>query len=203
MRKVILALCLIPLLGGQSVAQFSGFLTSPRAVPDGGSKLGAYIGIYEDALGVLGQYRYGLGGYTDIGFKLGIIDIDNGVNNDAGADLAFDFKYQLLDRSMRDPIELSLGGVGEFFVMENFNIFSIMFATAGSYPVDLKNGKELEPYARLTLGMERISNGNDDTDFEIGFNLGAAFDLSKSVDAIAEMQFDDPLAFFLGLNFDL
>lgn len=203
MKKAIILISLVLILSNQAAAQYSGFLASPRTMPNGSSKAGAYIGIYDHALGILGQYRYGVGGYTDIGLKLGVIDLDRNHGDNAGADVAFDLKYQLLERKMRDPIELSLGGVSEFFVVEDLNVFSLMFALSGSYPVALKNGRELEPYARLTMGAERTSDGVDDTDFEIGFNMGANFELSSSVDALAEFQFDEPFTFFLGLNFDL
>jgi len=202
-------LTLIIILGviwfNSSYGQFSGQLSSAVPVPQGNSTLGGFVGIYDGGMGVLGQYRVGLGSYTDIGFKLGIIDLDADHGNSTGADLAFDVKYLVLEERLRDPINLSVGGNLDVGIFEHVNIFSLGINTIGSYPVHLRGGRILDPYGRLIFRVERSDPdvGDGDTDFEIGFNLGSTFDLNQSTKVLAEIQFDDPTAFYLGLSFGL
>ena len=112
MKRITLAISFSILIYGTALAQFSGQLSTPRTMDNGASLGGIYAGIYDDAIGVLGQYRYGVGGYTDIGFKLGLLDLD-GRNSDAAIDFAFDVKYQVMEMKMRDPFELSVDGAVE------------------------------------------------------------------------------------------
>jgi hypothetical protein len=71
--------------------------------------------------------------------------------------------------------------------------------------VKLKNGRILEPYGRLQLRIERtdFDRLEDKTDFELGLNLGTAFELSRTVRAIGEIQFDDEFGFLFGAEFGL
>lgn len=205
MRFIIVTLGLSLLLISQASAQYSGQLSTASTTPEGVSKVGAFAGIYDGAIGILGQYRYGVGAYTDIGFKLGILDLDRGIVHDAGADFAFDFKYRVLEKRLRDPFDLSLGGAGEFLVVNDLTIMSVGMNAIGSYPIMLHNGHTLEPYGRLNLRAQHDnpSHFSSHTDFEIGLNLGTAFEISRGTRAFAEFQFDDPFAFFMGVDFDL
>ncbi len=204
MRHFTLAISLFLSLTIPAFAQFAGQLSTPRTVDNGASLGGLYAGIYEDAIGVLGQYRYGIGGYTDIGFKLGLLDLD-WHGSDTGIDFAFDLKYQVMERRLRDPFELSIAGGAEFLFAEDMNIISFGFSPIGSYPVKLKNGRILEPYGRLQIRIERtdLDRFGDDTDLELGLNLGTAFELSKNTRAIGELQFDEQFGFIFGAEFGL
>jgi hypothetical protein len=165
--------------------------------------LGVYAAIYDEAIGLLGQYRYGIGGYTDIGFKLGLLDLD-WRGNDAALDFAFDIKYQIMEMRMRDPFELSIDGEFEFLGAEDLNMFSFGFSPVGSYPIQLRNGRILEPYGRLQFRIERWDfDGYDDTDFQLALNMGTAFELSKTTRAFGELQFEDEFAFYFGVNFEI
>jgi hypothetical protein len=212
LRHVTLAISIFLSLTVPAFAQFAGQLSTPGTMDNGASLGGLYAGIYEDAIGVLGQYRYGVGGYTDIGFKLGLLDLDNWLGSDAGIDFAFDVKYQVMERRLRDPFDLSIAGGTEFLFAEDMNIISFGLSPIGSYPVKLRNGRILEPYGRLQIRIERthldhvIVNGiqrgsDDDTDLELGLNLGTAFELSKSTRAIGELQFDEQFGFMFGAEF--
>ncbi len=205
MKRVILIVCLSLALGSQAHSQFAGQLSTPRTVPQGDSRASLYAGIYEDALGILGQYRYGMGAYTDIGLKLGVIDFDRGRDSDAGLDLAFDLKYRVMEMRLRDPIELSVGGALELFAVENLNILSFGAFTVGSYPIELKSGRTLEPYGRLILRVARYDyeDFDSDTDLELGFNFGTAIELSRRTRAYGELQFDDPFGFLMGIDFEI
>ncbi len=208
MRRISLSIGLGLLLASQAFAQYSGQLSSAVTTPSGHSRIGVYTGIYDGAIGVLGQFRYGIDQYADIGFKLGIIDFDHieGFGaNETGGDFAFDFKYRILERELRDPFNLSAGAAVEFVTVDVLDIFSLGANVIGSYPVTLRNGRLLEPYGRLNLRAQHESPewGNSDTDFEIGLNVGTSFELSRSIRAFGEFQFDDPFAFYLGVDFDI
>ena len=206
MKKIVLLIGLSIFLYSGAFAQFSGQLSTPQTMANGYSWVGGYVGIYDGALGILGQYRYGVGGYTDIGFKLGVIDFNSGFHHsNTGFNVAFDFKYLAMERHLRDPINLSVGGGIEFPGVEDFTIISFAGNVVGSYPVNLRNGRILEPYGRLQLRIqnEHVHHYGSNTDFEIGFNPGVSFELSKTVRAIGEIQFDESTAFFMGLDFDI
>jgi hypothetical protein len=208
LKRAILLLGLGILLTSQVFAQYSGQFSTAITTPTGASRLSAYAGIYDGALGILGQYRYGIGAYTDIGFKAGVIDFDRPVNN-AGIDLAGDFKYLVMERRLRDPFDLSIGGEIELIGVRGYHILSAGINAIGSYPVQLHNGRALVPYGRLNLRVQRdhygrrFGLGETNTDLEIGLNLGTSFELSKGTRAFGEFQFDDPFAFFIGFDFDI
>jgi hypothetical protein len=110
-----------------------------------------------------------------------------------------------MEMRMRDPFELSIGGAVEFLFTEDVNVLSIGFAPIGSYPVKLKNGRTLEPYGRLQFRIERtdVDRFGDDTDFELGLNMGTAFELSNTTRVLGEMQFDEQFGFLFGAEFEL
>jgi hypothetical protein len=209
LRHIFLSIGLGFLLASQAFAQYSGQLTSAVTTPSGISRLGVYTGIYDGAIGVLGQFRYGVDTYADIGFKIGVVDFDHAVNglgvHETGGDFAFDFKYRIMEKNLRDPFDLSAGAALEYVTVDEINIFSLGVNVVGSYPVALHNGRLLEPYGRLNLRAQHENPrvGNSSTDFEIGLNMGTSFELSKRTRAFAEMQFDDPFAFYLGVDFDI
>lgn len=202
MKKIVFLMGLSIFLYSGAFAQFSGQLSTPQTVANGYSRAGGYIGIFDGGLGVLGQYRYGVASYTDIGFKLGIIDFSSGWrhHSNTGFDAAFDFKYLAMETRMKDPINLSVGGQIEFTGIEGPDIVSFAGNVVGSYPVKLRNGRILEPYGRLQF---RIENQDSNTDFQIGFNPGVSFEINKTVRAIGEIQFDETDAFYMGLDFDI
>ncbi len=204
MKRIILSFGLGILFGSPVFAQYSGQISTAVTTPEGASRVSAYAGIYDGALGILGQYRYGVNRDVDFGVKLGILDFDSPIN-DAGIDLAGDFKYRLLQRDLRDPFDLSLGGAADFMAVSGLHIFSIGFNAIGSYDIKLHSGHNLVPYGRLNLRVQRESpeRGDSNTDFEIGLNLGTSFELSKSTRAFGEFQFDDPFAFYFGFDFDI
>jgi hypothetical protein len=204
LRRILLSLGLGIFLATQAFAQYSGQFSTAITTPTGASRISAFAGIYDGALGIVGQYRYGINSDIDFGVKLGILDFDSPIN-EAGIDLAGDFKYRLLQRELRDPFDLSLGGAAELTTVSGLDIFSVGFNAIGSYDVKLHNGRKLVPYGKLNLRVQRESpdRGHSNTDFEIGLNLGTSFELSKSTRAFGEFQFDDPFAFYFGFDFDI
>ncbi len=80
-----------------AAAQYAAQLSTAGTVLKGSAKGGGFVGIYDGAFGISGQYRYGIGGYSDIGGKLGIIDLDSkSKDGDLGLFIALDSKFQIL-----------------------------------------------------------------------------------------------------------
>ena len=207
MNRIAISLLLVLLLASGATAQYAAQLSAAGTVLKGSSTGGGFVGIYDGAFGVSGQYRYGIGGYSDIGGKLGIIDLDSGSREgDLGLFIAVDSKYQVMEVRIMDPIDLSLGGAFELALFDHFNSLIIGGFAVGSYPVTLKNGRILTPYGRLIMGFNRTNSnwGRSDTDFDLGLNMGVIMELSSSTRALAEIQIDDnAAAFLMGLEFGL
>jgi len=207
LNRIAVSLLLVLSVASGATAQYAAQLSAAGTVLKGSATGGGYVGIYEGAFGILGQYRYGIGGYTDIGGKLGIIDLDSGSKEgDLGFFIGVDTKYQVMEVRIMDPIDLSLGGAFELALFDHFNSLIIGGFAVGSYPVTLKNGRVLSPYGRLIMGFNRTDSNwaRSDTDFDLGFNMGVTMELSSSTRALAEIQIDDDTAAFLmGLEFRL
>lgn len=189
-----------------ATAQYAAQLSAAGTVLKGSATGGGFVGIYDGAFGILGQYRYGIGGYTDIGGKLGIIDLDSdSKEGDLGLFIAIDPKYQIMEVRIMDPIDLSLGGAFELALFDHFNSLIFGGFAVGSYPVTLRSGRVLSPYGRLIIGFNRTDNrGHSDTEFDLGLNMGVIMELSSSTRALAEIQIDDnTAAFLMGLEFGL
>ena len=206
MKKMLLSVLVVLVFWSAAYGQYSGQLSPAETVLKGYSQAGAYVAVYEKAFGVLGQYRRGVGGYTDFGAKLGFMDIDDGRDKGgAGLMANFDIRYQVMEVRIEDPLDLSIGAAFEFLKVEHLTVFSVGGMGIGAYPIKLKNGRALTPYARLILRVERndYDVGDADQDFDIGLNLGSTLELSASTRAVAEIQMDDKFGLFMGLEFGL
>ncbi len=207
MNRIVIALLLVLSVTSGATAQYAAQLATAGTVLKGSSRGGGFVGIYDGAFGVLGQYRYGIGGYSDIGGKLGIIDLDSGSKEgDLGFFIAVDSKYQVMEVRIMDPIDLSIGGTFEIAAFDHFNNLILGGFAVGSYPVALKNGRILSPYGRIILGFNRTASSwrPSSTEFDLGLNMGVTMELSSSTLALAEFQIDDnTAAFLMGIEFGL
>ncbi len=207
MTKKIAILVFILFLSSNLYAQYAAQLSPAGTVLKGTNRGGAYVGIYDGAFGVLGQLRHGIGGYSDVGLKAGIIDLDsNSPEGDVGFTLGIDTKYQVMEVRIMDPIDLSVGAVFELVKFNHFNNLVVGGTLIGSYPIELKNGRKLNPFGRLIMGFERgdPSGASAETDFNLALNMGCTLELSGSTEALAEFQVDsDVAALLIGLSFGL
>ncbi len=187
-------------------AQFLGQLSTARTLPVGGYDFGGYFGVYEDAFAFFGQFRGGVAEYLDLGAKLGMISYDFGTESSEGILLGGDFKYQLLDASLKDPFDLSLGAGLEFFSVSDYNVFSFGANFCGSYDFPLAKERVISPYGRLNLRGQRehleVRFGDvTDTDFQVGFNAGVSLRVSNYLQILGELQFDDNFGFIGGITY--
>jgi len=203
--KVVLKILIIfSLAFSSALAQYSGQLSTAETVLKGTSVGSGFVAVYEDGFGVIGQYRIGFGGYSDIGGKAGIVDYDKG--DQTGFFVGIDYKYQIMEVRIQDPLDMSIGGLLDFAHFEHFSLLSIGGFLSGSYPIEMSSGKKITPYGRLILRIDREDpdNFDPDTDFNIGLNVGGKLEISTSASAYAELQLDNiQTAFFMGVSFGL
>lgn len=199
-KYLIIAVSLVLSIASSTFAQFTGQLSPAVTVAKGTGRGLANIGIYDGALGLFGEYRYGVGGYTDAAAKIGFVDFDN--SSESGMIIGADVKYQVMEMRIKDPLDLSVGGQFESMVFIPGNFFTIGPYVVGSYPVKLNSGKHLTPYGKLIFRMKWYDAGpKTKSEFDLGFNTGAALELNSNTSVSAEFQFHDPIGFLMGMSF--
>lgn len=186
-----------------AAAQFSGQLSTAETVLKGNSIGSGFVSVYEDGFGVLGQYRTGIGGYGDLGGKLGLIDYDPG--DQTGVLIGIDYKYQIMEVRIEDPIDMSVGGMMDLSLLEDFKTISFGAFLVGSRPIPMRSGRNIIPYGRLILRIDRTDPdiGPSDSDFNIGLNAGGKLEVSGSTNVFLELQLDEQTALYLGVTFGL
>jgi len=213
-RTKFVILTIVLLLTGNASAQFLGQMSPATIMNESTGKAGGYFILAEDAAAVVGSARYGFNKYTEARFRMGFIDPD-AKGADAGIILGIDAKYLLWEyvtssgmnstgyrQSYNNPFDMSLGGSVEYANMDYGGILGIGVSVIGSLPFRFENGSIIEPYARLQVRYEylQLDRADDDTDIEIGLNMGAVFSVTPLVDFTAEFQLDDQMAFMLGID---
>jgi hypothetical protein len=219
MRNIFaITILLIPFLISSVSAQFLGQLTPAPTLSRGDGLWGAYMGVYEDAFSVFGQFRYGVAKYVDLGLKLGMISLDPGYGeSNTGLTLGGDIKYWFMERHTGDPLDVSLGVGTEYLNISDFSVFSLGTNIIASYEIEHNPGKSVTPYGRLNLRWERSSfestwrwplgwkhaeNWRHD-DFDVGLALGADLKLSSNLSLIGELEIEDNVGFVAGINYHM
>jgi hypothetical protein len=197
-------------------AQFLGQLSTARTLPVGKYDLGGYFGVYDDAFAFFGQFRGGVSEYFDLGMKLGVINLNPHYDdpyigeNSSGMTLNGDLKYQLLDVSLNDPFDLSIGAGMEFSSVTDYSIFSFGANFIGSRDFELKKGRAISPYGRLNLRGERKHKGSPQWEankvgtknyFQAGLNLGVSLKTTRDLRILGELQFDENFGFIGGVTY--
>ncbi len=210
--KIVLVVFLFVAAGNAS-AQFLGQMSPASIVETETGKAGGYFILADDAVAIVGSVRYGLSQYTEGRFRLGLLDPD-GKDADPGVIVGADIKYLLWEyikpsgtdstgtTEYNNPFDLSLGGAVEYAKMDYGGILGIGGSFIASAPYKLRNRSVIEPYARLNIRFEHVQldKQDDESDIEIGLNLGALFSVTPLIDFTAEFQLDDQNAFMLGVD---
>jgi hypothetical protein len=193
--------------------QFLGQLGTAKVVPQGESYLGGYFGAYEDAFSFFGAFRHGIGPDFDLGFKLGFMNFDFGRdNNKSGVAFGGDFKYQFLNAKYKDPFDMSFGVNLEYMKVSDYSLLGIGGNLIASYDFKVQGANRyISPYGRFNFRWERESwdlpawaEGDDShTDFEIGFNVGADFQINSNLHLAGEFQFDKSFGFIAGISYHI
>ncbi len=210
-KRVLSVIFLISLLFSATSghSQFLGQLETAPTMLSGSYSMGAYAGVYDDAFAIFGGFRSGFTDYLDLGLRLGLLNLDhNRWQDQSGIVVGGDLKYRVLETEIDDPLDLSLGGCTEFSSVEHFTRLALGGYVVLSKDFCFQSGRVLSPYGRLNLRMEKKSWENpasdkeyDDTDLELGLNLGVSLELTSRTFLVGELQLDDFTGLLVGANF--
>lgn len=210
MRKVLVATSIIMVAAcgavwADGVGSSFGALTSARADGMGHANLGASVGI-ADRTSVFGTFSYGLSTYTVGRLRLGLID-DTGIDTKLVFGTDFQWQFWSVGQGSRDPFDMAVGGLFEFFSTDPFSVVQVGAHLTGSYPFAMRNGSVLSPYGRFNVRMESVNFDNpvidDDSDLRFGLNGGVKWEITRTVDMYGEFQIDGNDGFFFGMDFNL
>ncbi len=180
---------------------FLGQLSTAESVPSGSIDLGAYVGFYDDANALFGQFRMGAMAHGEWEVKAGVLDTEGG--SDPHVVVGTAFKYHFYDRQENSSPDMAVNAIIEYYGLDSDGS-SWIFGTGfiASYPFRLSNNSDLTPYGRLSFRVERLSVGDyRDSDFDIGLNLGAQYAPTRRFQIYTELQLDDQYGIIGGINF--
>ncbi len=218
MRKIFIIVIVAVLFSIPSAsAQFLGQLTAAPTLHKGDALLGAYLGVYDDAFSIFGQFRYGIARYFDLGFKMGMIDLNPGYGeSNSGLTVGGDIKYWFMEQRSGDPLDVSVGVGTEYLKISDFSIFTLGGNIIASYQIKYHQGKSVTPYGRLNIRWERASfkgswhwyggwdaGSSSDSDLDVALALGAELKLSSGIYLVGELEIDDNVGFVGGVNYNI
>ncbi len=180
---------------------FFGQLSTAEAVPSGSIDLGAFVGFYDDANALFGQFRMGAMAHGEWEIKSGVLDTEGG--SDPQLMIGTAFKYHFYDRQENSSPDMAVNAIIEYYGLDA-DASSWIFGTGfiASYQFKLSNNSDLTPYGRLSFRVERLSVGDyRDSDFDIGLNLGAQYAPTRRFQIYTELQLDDQYGIIGGINF--
>ena len=218
MRNILVIVIVVVLFSISSAsAQFLGQLAPAPTLNKGDALLGGYLGVYEDAFSIFGQARYGIARYFDLGFKMGMIDLDPGYGeSNAGLTIGGDVKYWFVEQRAGDPLDVSIGAGMEYLNISDFSLFSLGGNVIASYQIRYHDGKSVTPYGRLNVRWERHSfdeswypqwgwkkEKGSDSDLNVALAFGAELKLSSGLLLVGELEIDDNVGFVGGINYNV
>lgn len=211
MRNILAMITLIVLFScSWASAQFLGQLTPAPTLNRGEALLGAYMGVYEDAFSLFGQFRYGIARYLDLGFKMGMIDLDPGYESSTGLTVGGDVKHWFMDKSSGDLMDFSVGAGTEYLGISDFSVFSVGGNIIGSYQIGYDQKNSVTPYGRLNIrwekqtfkrGLRNYLEKESDSDLNVAIAFGAELKLYSDLLFVGELQIDDNVGFLGGINY--
>ena len=230
MRKMIAAIFAVVLLSAApSQALMIGQMRSAETSGWGSLNLTTGIGIYDNVKHIFGTVRYGIASQVDISGSLALLDHE--ANDDASLLLNADVQYQFMQSKLGYSFDMAAGAVFEYFSMGYGNVDASTWTIGLNYivskPVKLENGFAFTPYGRLnvrsdnysaetevvelgvpgtTSSLSKLLNSqatvsSDESDFNIGVNLGSVFPISSKISLTGEVQIDDEVGFLGGITF--
>ncbi len=230
MRKMIAAIFAVVLLSAApSQALMIGQMRSAETSGWGSLNLTTGIGIYDNVKHIFGTVRYGIASQVDISGSLALLDHE--ANDDASLLLNADVQYQFMQSKLGYSFDMAAGAVFEYFSMGYGNVDASTWTIGLNYivskPVKLENGFAFTPYGRLNVRSDNYSAetevvelgvpgttsrlskllnsqatvSSDESDFNIGVNLGSVFPISSKISLTGEVQIDDEVGFLGGITF--
>jgi len=186
-----------------------GTLTTASVTGQGNGSFGFGVGI-ADATSFVGTFTFGLSEYTDGRLKVGLVD-NEGIDTKFVVGADFKWQYWTYGSETSHPFDMAVGGFFEYADYDFISVVQFGGHLIGSYPIKLKSGGTLAPYARLNARLEAISldlppqaSGDDsETNLELGINGGVQWIMTSTVTFYGEFQFDGNDGVFLGVDFSV
>lgn len=217
MRKtfvVIIVTATALLLVSSASAQFLGQLSPAPTVKQGEALLGAYLGVYEDAFSVFGQFRYGIARYFDVGLKMGMIRWSPEYGESStGLTVGGEVKYWFMEQRAGDPLDASFAVATEYLDVSDFSIFSLGGNLVVSYEIGYEEGRSVTPYGRLNTRWQRKRFSDSpvpaqegpwsDDDLKVAVALGAEVKLASDLNLVGELEIDDNVGFVAGVYYTI
>ncbi|UCC43264.1 MAG: hypothetical protein JSU65_08945 [Candidatus Zixiibacteriota bacterium] len=208
MKKTFMVMFLLAALPATSVladgawGSSFGTLWTARSLGQGGGDMGVGLGLGDNSTSFTGSFAYGLTQFTDVRFKLGLVDPDGG---DTEFSLGADFKWQFWNfgPTTTNPFDFAVGGTFEFVDYDWLSVLQLGGFLVGSYPAALSNNTTLSPYGRFGVRLESVSNGGSDSDLELGLSGGVEWQVTPTVALFGEFQLDGNDGLFFGIDFEV
>jgi hypothetical protein len=199
--SLILVVASVGMVKGEAHGSAFGALTTAQALGQGRASFGGGVGI-ADATSFAGTFTYGLSQYTDGRLKVGLIDYDFG---DTELTLGADFKWQFWNYGPQSnqPFDFAVGGFFEYVDYDFLSVLQVGGQLIGSYPIVLQRGGTLVPYGRFNARLESYSNGDSESNLEVGLNGGLQWKMTTEVSLYGEFQLDGNDGLFLGIDFNV
>lgn len=232
MKRYILPLSALILFSSaahaDNVGSSFGALMTAQSLSQGRTAIGGRLGVAE-ATSLIGSLGYGFSNSADGRVKLGMVGDDL---SESELTLGADAKWQVwrtytanasgkAARS-KQPFDLAIGPFVEWFKSDfragitsgSAQATQLGLQVVGSYPVLLKSGGSLSPYARINARNEWVSfeandglggsTSGDDSQIAVGLNSGLSYRPRASAVALyGEVQIDGNNGVFVGMDYML
>jgi hypothetical protein len=194
-------------ISANSFGTATGCLTTADACGFGNGYLGAFACYGDDAKVLFGNISYGFSKYTEGRLLFGLSDPDFD-NTDPAFLFGADIKYEIMDYSdtqIQYPFDAAAGAFVEIVNYAKISTIQIGAFGIASIPYVFESGRQLIPYARLNIRWEKLNDkdNNDisDSNFRVGVNIGAKYELMKDLNIFLEAQLDGNRGILGGVNF--
>jgi len=124
-------------------AQLLGQVTTAKTLLPGTHDIGGFLGAFDHATTVFGQYRRGISNSLDFGIQAGIIDHD-GAGSDASFIIGGDLKYNVMSTGT-DPFDMALDARTLYYDVGPVSVFSLGGSVIISRDYRLTQGSLLTP----------------------------------------------------------
>jgi hypothetical protein len=106
------------------------------------------------------------------------------------------------DKMRNYPCDLAVGAFLEHASYEYASLLELGINMIGSIPYRLNSGHRLIPYSRINLRLERSKwqgvAREAESNYRIGLNAGAKYELTSYINLYGEFQLDGNSGLFLG-----
>lgn len=165
-----------------AVAQTLG--TWSTAVPYGENDytLGGFV-LLGEPIGLVGQFRTGIGARTDIGIQLGFPDFD--LYDYTLFGVAGDVKHLFFPETAEFPLDLAGDVAFGYQHAGDLDLIDFDFGPVASKKVTTSGGKVLIPYSAV---MFMIGNVEDDTELDVQVRFGLDYAFKTGYEFLTELN---------------